>query len=230
MNPDNFMEDSDVSGPDNTPPTDLSDNYDDIFDDSSPFGPQDDEPSMNPDDFMDMPPQDPSPADEELPLTNDNMDDGNSYPSSAPRPFENLSDDELQQLIDELRETPDPTNPQDFMEDDTDDTGDVAPSPSPDSTNPPSPDQPSDTPGDGPGEGPPSDTNMPSPGPNQQNSNDQMPDLSNSSSTPESGQSWLWTNVGTGELYSGPSAPAAGIWVHVLFADSSQRLIMTSGS
>jgi len=225
MNPDNFMEDSDVSGPDNTPPTDLSDNYDDIFDDSSPFGPQDDEPSMNPDDFMDMPPQDPSPADEELPLTNDNMDDGNSYPlnepSSAPRPFENLSDDELQQLIDELRETPDPTNPQDFMEDDTDDTGDVAPSP--DSTNPPSPDQPSDRPG----EGPPSDTNMPNPGPNQQNSNDQMPDLSNSSSTPESGQSWLWTNVGTGELYSGPSAPAAGIWVHVLFADSSQRLIMT---
>lgn len=218
MNPDEFMDfgdSDDLSGP-NTAPTDLPDNYDDIFDDSSPFGPPDDGPTMNPDDFMDMPPQDPSPADEELPLTNDNMDDGNSYPlnepSSAPRPFEHLSDDELQQLIDELRETPDPTNPQDFMEDDT---GDVAPSPSPspspDPSNPPSPDQPS---------GPPSDTGMPNPGPNQQDSNEQVPDTSNtSSSTPEQGQSWLWINVGTGELFAGPSAPSTGIWVHALFAD-----------
>jgi len=215
MNPDDFMDDSDVSGPNNTAPTDLPDNYDDIFDESSPFGPQDDGPAMNPDDFMDMPPQDSSPADEELPFGNDDMT--GDEPSSAPRPFENLSDDELQQLIDELRESPDPTNPDDFMEEDDDVP--PGPSPSPDPTNPPSPDQPSDTPGDGPGEGPPSNTNMPNPGPNQQNSNEQMPDLSNSSSTPESGQSWLWTNVGTGELYSGPSAPSTGIWVHVLFAD-----------
>ncbi len=231
MNPDDFMDDSDVSGPTNTQPTDLPDNYDDIFDDSSPFGPQTDEPSMNPDDFMDMPPQDPSPADEELPFGNDDMTGGES--SSAPRPFENLSDDELQQLIDELRESPDPTNPNDFMEEDEDDISDVppgpSPSPSPDS-NPPSPDQPnqpSDTPS-GPGEGPPSNTNMPNPGPNQQNPNEQMPDLSNSSSTPESGQSWLWTNVGTGELYSGPSAPSTGIWVHALYAeDIEPPVIMT---
>ena len=208
MNPDDFMEDSDVSGPNNTAPTDLPDNYDDIFDDSSPFGPQDDGPTMNPDDFMDMPPQDPSPADEELPLTNDDMTGGE--PSSAPRPFEHLSDDELQQLIDELRESPDPTNPDDFMEED--DISDVAPDPIP---------SPSDTPGDGPGEGPSSDRGMPNPGPNnnQQNPNEEMPDLSNSSSTPESGQSWLWINVGTGELFSGPSAPSTGIWVHALFAD-----------
>ena len=208
MNPDDFMEDSDVSGPNNTAPTDLPDNYDDIFDDSSPFGPQDDGPTMNPDDFMDMPPQDPSPADEELPLTNDDMTGGE--PSSAPRPFEHLSDDELQQLIDELRESPDPTNPDDFMEED--DISDVAPDSIP---------SPSDTPGDGPGEGPSSDRGMPNPGPNnnQQNPNEEMPDLSNSSSTPESGQSWLWINVGTGELFSGPSAPSTGIWVHALFAD-----------
>ena len=200
MNPDDFMDDS---APSDTP----TDNYDDIFDDSSPFGPQDDGPSMNPDDFMDMPPQDPSPADEELPFGNDDMTGGEP---SQPRPFEHLSDDELQQLIDELRETPDPTNPNEFMEEDDIDTP----------NQPSQPDQPSDTPNDRPGDGPPSNTGMPNPGPNNNVPPSDMPDLSNpSNSSPEQGQMWLWINVGTGELYSGPSAPATGIWVHALFAD-----------
>lgn len=206
MNPDNFMDDSDVSGPNNTAPSDLPDNYDDIFDDSSPFGPQDDGPAMSPDDFMDMPPQDPSPSDDELQQmygpTNDDM--AGNEPSSAPRPFENLSDDELQQLIDDLRETPDPTNPDDFMEDEDIIDG------------PPQPSDPS-MPGEGPMSDQPSDPSDVS-GPNNVAPSD-IPDLSNpSNSSPEQGQMWLWINVGTGELYAGPSAPATGIWVHVLYA------------
>ena len=206
--PSDFMDDS-------TPSEEPSDNYDDIFDDSSPFSPPDDGPAMNPDDFMDMPPQDPSPADEELPFGNDDMTGGE--PSSAPRPFENLTDDELQQLIDELRETPDPTNPNEFMDEDTID--DVTPQQP----------QPDDEPGPNQGDGEPS--NRAGQG---DNTTDEMPDLSNNSnSTPEQGQSWLWTNVGTGELYSGPSAPITGIWVHTLFAGllnstpSPDELIMT---
>lgn len=202
--PSDFMDDS-------TPSEEPSDNYDDIFDDSSPFGPPDDSPAMNPDDFMDMPPQDPSPADEELPLTNDNMDDGNSYPLDiqpfADRPFENLSDDELQQLIDELRETPDPTNPDDFMDEDTID--DVTPQQP----------QPDDEPGPNQGDGEPSDRAG-----QGDNTTDEMPDLSNdSNSTSESGQSWLWINVGTAELYSGVSAPSTGIWVHALYAEGMEQ-------
>ena len=64
---------------------------------------------------------------------------------STDRPFENLSDDELQQLIDELRETPDPTNPDDFMDEDTID--DVTPQQP----------QPDDEPGPNQGDGEPSD-------------------------------------------------------------------------
>ena len=200
-NADDFMDESEdqIDEP--------SDNYDDIFDDTpSPTG----EPSMSPDDFMDTPPQDPSPSDDELPLTNDNMDDGNSYPldepSSQPRPFENLSDEELQQLIDELRETPEPTNPEDFMEEDIDDVT-------------PLPDEPPQDPTTGPGEGRGEEPSN-RPGDGQPSDDNVFPESNDSTSSNESGQSWLWINVGTGELNSGVSAPPTGIWRHALYLDN----------
>jgi hypothetical protein len=186
--PEEFMDDS-------TPSEEPSDNYDDIFDDTSPFGPNDDGPSMSPDDFMNMPPQDPSPANEELPL---------DIQPFADRPFENLSDDELQQLIDELRETPEPTNPEEFMEDVT-----------------PLPDMPRDGPGEGQGEEP---SNRSGQGGDSSN-NDNLPESNDSSSSTESGQSWLWINVGTGELNSGAEAPITGIWRHALYVGSSPSLV-----
>jgi len=186
--PEEFMDDS-------TPSEEPSDNYDDIFDDTSPFGPNDDGPSMSPDDFMNMPPQDPSPANEELPL---------DIQPFADRPFENLSDDELQQLIDELRETPEPTNPEEFMEDVT-----------------PPPDMPREGPGEGQGEEP---SNRSGQGGDSSN-NDNLPESNDSSSSTESGQSWLWINVGTGELNSGAEAPITGIWRHALYVGSSPSLV-----
>jgi len=217
--PEDFMDDS-------TPSEEPSDNYDDIFDDTSPFGPDDDGPAMSPDDFMDWEPQDPSPSDDELPLTNDNMDDGNSYPldepSSQPRPFENLSDDELQQLIDELRETPEPTNPEDFMDEDIID--DVTPLPDMPRDGPMQPDEP-DEPSTGPGEGQGEEPSNRSGQGDDSSNNDNLPESNDSSSSTESGQSWLWINVGTGELNSGAEAPIAGIWRHALYIGSSPSLV-----